>query len=1813
MSANGKSCEDGGGGEDADDEDVATGNSKATGTSAATKPSSEQKTTVAIKPSLESKPTQNVVNPQVPLTNQPILQAMLQQQDPAVHPHMPQVIPSRTGQNRPSPSTIQSHIPLNKVATTLHKPKQLAGKHPVANFPPTISIPSPPHGTDLPAANHPPQYNQPHPSQTHHVVPTKTQVGPPPQQYQPPPQHMSPYVPQGQPSPYSYTHQQPQQQASFYPPPTQPPQYQSPTRQPTPHEQAHGPNQGPTPHEQVHGPNQGLLNPSANAGYSYPTHIQPKQPQPIVTSPQQANQGLLTPNLSAAHPPYASPYPQQRPHSQYTQPAPQHQKPPGIASYRHSMAHLPSYHHHQSESRELAIQNTRVSYPQGPPAPSDSLPRLPPNAPQGSFFNPAAAAFSQGPQPQTLPQQQSTTTGGTPEYINKPSTAPNAPVPGSNRIMELQNELLFKKKKELWKYKRKKKKKADEGNGTGTEDSQDSQEDSGSVNSGNESVTGGTPSSASTPLPHQASVVGQHQIASKSGPPTLGGTTASLQKYQGDIRNNELSSNNLSMIVNKPSTSHVSQQHYGQPTSVSLQLRNVSDGTRPRAPSSNVASGWQQQPLPIASSSPAMHPQMISKPTQQQVSPSYQYSSGQYASNYPHVGDIRNNVTQPNPSPYNTYMPPPAYSSYPSYQRPPQQSSLVMSPRSQPRIQNIPPLHPTPMIGQGGSRLHYPYPTQPRPYEGGVGRPPSHLIHSNQPPRYATSSTGVRHSDYGFIRPQNSQHIYTPPNNGAPLQPIPPTNQIMLTPQCSKEHTYGLCDLCGYCGPPPPATATVTSSNHGLSNGANCIKTHGEGLCSECGYVGISSSNNNSPNNKSKDSELTSKPFDQNYDKWPDSDSSEDSDSSDGYTSFYKNRKSINTTTTHAQLVAALTKKKPGRPRQIKYPSKIQPSGAHSTPPRVDRSNINQDNKTMHALFANKSIPKPPKRATSLSSVKFHRAHTIDLMQEFQELEAELEYMEKTDKMHPTAFRSYGPKGTFDKSSGKIQTANVVPVAKKTLTESVKTINKKLEEEDSDFTASEDESEEESSDTISEQEEGEEESSEDAPIINKRRAAVKQDEESSEDAPIITKRRTVASEKSIVKKNKYEYDSDYSVSKEDLKMMKSLKRSTARLENPDYESEEESEESEDDNKNDSDWFEGNLSEEETPLRKRKSKGQKISPRGYKPKKIRGEDLSIDMNVDYNVSSSRLDPKSSRSRVRTHHYKGKKKEMSKAKYSDEDENDSDFSKRQHKRFKSRKCREESSDESSATETEDSSSSSETGARKRKNLMSAKKTNKGEPLKPSHASNSKEGNQQPKEEADEQIESDASKTFDEYESELEEGNTRRKKYRNCRRHGKKGYKISEEPTKLDLNANNHRFKERMRWRCRPYLLRNMLSAFRMYKKQSNTKKESSSYGAIDVCMLPKVVVEKIDENNIAVIKENENNLNSVNQEGEENLVLRKHRHSQRNRKMSDSSSDSSLLSIDDQIASDTDGVDSTSTTTKARRSLNFSEVSSSNDTPQRSRSPKRKGTSSRPEVVKPTQPREALALFKENGYDEGDESERSIQEARSPKRSSKAGIRTNRCNNNVTDVNDLSSALQTSNLPLLGGKGKTKRGKPEPSYQSRNAETKETEEHLPWLLRESPNKISSSGHKKDADRILKNAFNQNPCPSMQELIDLESKTEIPTKQIIYWFQQTRKEKRKEEKLKILSIKEATYMGIQNKLPNNEKKISDGTIRSRKRLKKSSSSQSLFSVGGADSDSSSDFRGFESDSNLGNRRLSRKVSVIIFRNLLRTLMKINNLPQI
>ena len=74
--------------------------------------------------------------------------------------------------------------------------------------------------------------------------------------------------------------------------------------------------------------------------------------------------------------------------------------------------------------------------------------------------------------------------------------------------------------------------------------------------------------------------------------------------------------------------------------------------------------------------------------------------------------------------------------------------------------------------------------------------------------------------------------------------------------------------------------------------------------------------------------------------------------------------------------------------------------------------------------------------------VKFHKSATNELNSEFDELIAELDYMEKTNKMFTTVSRSYGPKGTFDKSSGKMKTpVAIVPIVKKTLVESVKTLD----------------------------------------------------------------------------------------------------------------------------------------------------------------------------------------------------------------------------------------------------------------------------------------------------------------------------------------------------------------------------------------------------------------------------------------------------------------------------------------------------------------------------------------------------------------------------------------------------------------------------------------------------------------------------------------------------------------------------------------------------------------------------------------------------
>ena len=153
----------------------------------------------------------------------------------------------------------------------------------------------------------------------------------------------------------------------------------------------------------------------------------------------------------------------------------------------------------------------------------------------------------------------------------------------------------------------------------------------------------------------------------------------------------------------------------------------------------------------------------------------------------------------------------------------------------------------------------------------------------NQPLRYGNSGNVGQYPGY-MASPQNPQYMPTQPYNGSGM---PPTgHEIKQEPiktepqsQCPNEHTYGLCDLCGHCGPPPPAS----SSTQSLSNGSKCSKKHGAGLCFECGYVGSGSSA------RDGESQNVIKPFvSKNGDS---SDSSENSPNHDRLTSFYQHKK----------------------------------------------------------------------------------------------------------------------------------------------------------------------------------------------------------------------------------------------------------------------------------------------------------------------------------------------------------------------------------------------------------------------------------------------------------------------------------------------------------------------------------------------------------------------------------------------------------------------------------------------------------------------------------------------------------------------------------------------------------------------------------------------------------------------------------------------------------------------------------------------------------------------------------------------------------
>merc|ERR1712156_344161 len=208
----------------------------------------------------------------------------------------------------------------------------------------------------------------------------------------------------------------------------------------------------------------------------------------------------------------------------------------------------------------------------------------------------------------------------------------------------------------------------------------------------------------------------------------------------------------------------------------------------------------------------------------------------------------------------------------------------------------------------------------------------------------------------------------------------------------------------------------------------------------------------------------------------------------------------------------------------------------------------------------------------------------------------------------------------------------------------------------------------------------------------------------------------------------------------------------------------------------------------------------------------------------------------------------------------------------------------------------------------------------------------------------------------------------------------------------------------------------------------------------------------------------------------------------KRLLESSSDESFVSFRNESESDSNDVNHVPINNKAMRALSFSEASSSNDVPQRSRSPKRKGsTMRRPHVNKNNLPKPNLSLSHENGNDEGDESERSVQEARSPKRSSKTGPKASQVPNGHLEQADTIGFSQASNSFIHLKRGNAKRGKPEPMTPKK---IPGEEEDLPWLLRDS----NSAKKKSRIESALEDAYDRNPFPTMDEISELEAITNM-----------------------------------------------------------------------------------------------------------------------
>ena len=396
-----------------------------------------------------------------------------------------------------------------------------------------------------------------------------------------------------------------------------------------------------------------------------------------------------------------------------------------------------------------------------------------------------------------------------------------------------------------------------------------------------------------------------------------------------------------------------------QLTSTNIQLRNISRKARLDTPPTT-------HPLVVMATS-AIKPQMISTENyhQQYFPHGSHYDPIPYTRTYPQPKEMGNNGMQLDPQAFGTCISSQPNHSYPYISNNSQQRITITN-TNQPMINKSIPYSRSDITGIPQSRAQGCNITQ---YQQQNLEKVEHTAEPFYPSLgYGHPGHYMQQPEYGPTRAQQFQYTHSQLPNSSNNQTIVPQIKTEQSVTCSEDHTYGLCTSCGWCGLSPPAT----TSSH--CNG-----------------------DYNSTMTKANNSNL----FVPKYSDSSDIDM-EESDASHGFNYLNQIRKPIKL---RKKSHAAFTQRKSHSEVDVKQ---RKPDTSQTIPSKIYSAANNVNRSVAMKLQPNtEKIEKPFKRPICLSKVKFHESETVDLTREFDELLAELDYMEKTNKINPTIFRSF--------------------------------------------------------------------------------------------------------------------------------------------------------------------------------------------------------------------------------------------------------------------------------------------------------------------------------------------------------------------------------------------------------------------------------------------------------------------------------------------------------------------------------------------------------------------------------------------------------------------------------------------------------------------------------------------------------------------------------------------------------------------------------------------------------------------------------------